>query len=302
MNLSLQHDTRRALVLGGGGSLGNAWLIGVVAGLCEGGVDVTGSDVIVGTSAGSTAAAQITAAPPADLLAGILEATPPSRPASPPTQAHPAAPPARPTVNYLEQTAAVIASATGPSDMRRRMGAWSLGTEGSSESAQARWRATVASRLGRDDWPTQRMLITAVDADTGEPVVFDRDSGVALADAVAASTAGTFALTIGDRRYFDGGYRTNADNADLASGYQRVVVASPFGGRSRLPAEWGMHLATQVGELRAAGSAVETIFPDADALGVFGDNMMDLSRRPAAARAGHAHGLRVAPELAGFWA
>ena len=54
----------RALVLGGGGSTGNAWLIGVVAGLFDAGLDVTQADLIIGTSAGSTAAAQITSANP----------------------------------------------------------------------------------------------------------------------------------------------------------------------------------------------------------------------------------------------
>ncbi len=42
----------RALVLGGGGSTGNAWLIGVIAGLFDAGLDVTESDLIIGTSAG----------------------------------------------------------------------------------------------------------------------------------------------------------------------------------------------------------------------------------------------------------
>ena len=66
---------------------------------------------------------------------------------------------------------------------------------------------------------------------------------------------------IGDDRYIDGGYRRN-ENADLAAGYARVLVLSPFGGRSRHPLEWGMQLAAQVDELRAGGSSVETIFPD----------------------------------------
>src|ERR1700710_269130 len=64
----------RALVLGGGGSAGNAWLIGVIAGLLDAGVDVTEADLIVGTSAGSTAAAQVTSASPTQLLAAILTA------------------------------------------------------------------------------------------------------------------------------------------------------------------------------------------------------------------------------------
>jgi len=69
----------RALVLGGGGSAGNAWLIGVIVGLFEAGLDVTEADLIIGTSAGSTAAAQITSANPTELLADILAAAPRQR-------------------------------------------------------------------------------------------------------------------------------------------------------------------------------------------------------------------------------
>jgi predicted acylesterase/phospholipase RssA len=50
----------RALIIGSGGASGNAWAIGVVAGLFDAQLDVTEADLIVGTSAGSTAAAQIT--------------------------------------------------------------------------------------------------------------------------------------------------------------------------------------------------------------------------------------------------
>jgi NTE family protein len=144
------------------------------------------------------------------------------------------------------------------------------------------------------------MLITAVDARTGEPVVFDRHSGVDLVDAVAASTSSGYPYRIGVSRYIDGGYRRN-ENADLAAGYARVLVLSPFSGRSRHPLEWGMQLAAQVDELRAGGSRVETIFPDSDSRTAFGDNMMDLSARPPAARAGYEQGRSRAGQLAEFW-
>jgi len=145
------------------------------------------------------------------------------------------------------------------------------------------------------------MLITAVDAHTGEPVVFDRHSGVDLVDAVAASCASGSAYSIGRSRYIDGGYRSNAENADLAAGCARVLVLSPLGGRSLQPLEWGMHLATQVDELRARGSKVVTIFPDSTSEHLFGANAMDLSMRPAAARAGRDQGSAVADQLAEFW-
>jgi NTE family protein len=204
----------------------------------------------------------------------------------------------------MEITSQIIAAAADAADMRRRMGAAALEADAASDgSAQTRWRATAVARLPSQDWPEQIIRITAVDAETGEPVVFDRQSGVDLADAVAASTSNGFGVPpyrIGNRWYIDGGYRRN-ENADLAAGYDRVLVLSPFGGRSRHPAEWGMQLATQVEELRAGGSRVETVFPDADSLTAFGTNMMDLSTRPPAARAGYAQGQSLAGHLTKFW-
>ena len=146
------------------------------------------------------------------------------------------------------------------------------------------------------------MLIPAVDADTGEPVVFHRDSGIDLVDAVAASTSSGFGgpYRIDESRYINGGYR-RSENADLAAGCGRVLVLSPFGGRSRMPAEWGMDLATQVRELRAGGSRVETVFPDAGAGDVFDANALDPSTRPQAARGGHDQGRALAEQVATIW-
>jgi NTE family protein len=144
------------------------------------------------------------------------------------------------------------------------------------------------------------VLITVVDARTGEPVVFDRHTGVDLVDAVAASTAGGPAYRIGDDWYIDGGYRS-VENADLAAGHERVLVLSPLGGRSRHPREWGTHLAAQVDELRAGGSSVETIVPDSNSEHLFGANAMDLSLRPPAARAGYDQGRALAEQLTAFW-
>ena len=295
----------RALVLGGGGAAGNAWEIGVIAGLSDAGLDVTEADLIVGTSSGSTVAAQISGATrPAELMANILAAAP--QPRTGPVGAAGGRVPIGPSANYMEITSAIIDAAENAADMRRRMGAAALATDAASHvSAQKQWRATVAARLPSSLWPARRILVAAVDADTGEPVVFDRDSGVDLVDAVAASTSSGFGVPpfgIGARRYINGGYRRN-ENADLAAGYARVLVLSPFSGRSRHPLAWGMHLATQVDELRAGGSKVETIFPDGTARDLLrmGANQMDPSTRPPAARAGYDQGKALAAQLAHFW-
>ena len=275
-------------MLGGGGSAGHAWEVGVLAGLYDAGVDLTDAELIVGTSAGATVAAQICSTSPAELFAAVVaEVHPP--PAGSSTAAH------------LDRTDRVIAAAADATDMRRRMGTTALAMEAASDGAWGpRWRRTVAARLTTEQWPERTLLITAVDARTGDPVVFDRHGGVDLVDAVAASTSASVVYPIDDDRYIDGGYRRN-ENADLAAGYERVVVLSPFGGRTRYPLEWGLQLATQVEELRAGGSVVETVFPDDDAVAAFGTTMMDLSARPPAAHAGHRHGTALAEQLTAFW-
>jgi NTE family protein len=290
----------RALVLGGGGSTGNAWLIGVIAGLFDAGLDVTTADLTIGTSAGSTAAAQIAGATPTELLAAILAAAPQRR--TGPVGSDRGRVPIRPVADHMERTSRIIAAAEGAADMRRRMGAAALDMDAASDGSwHTQWRATVAARLPSQHWPERTVLITAVDAHTGEPVVFDRHSGVDVADAVAASCASGLPYRIGDSRYIDGGYRSNAENADLAAGYRRVLVLSPFGGRTRTPLDWGMHLATQVDELRARGSRVQTIFPDSNSEHMFGANAMDPSLRPPAARAGYDQGRTLAGQLTEFW-
>jgi NTE family protein len=274
-------------------------LIGVIAGLFDAGLDVAEADLTIGTSAGSTAAAQITGATPTELLAAILAAAPQQR--SGPVKPDGGRIPIGPAADHMERTSAIIAAAEDAADMRRRMGAAALDTDAASDgSGQTRWRATVAARLPSQHWPERTVLITAVDAHSGEPVVFDRHSGVDLVDAVAASCASGFAYGIGGSRYIDGGYRRN-ENADLAAGYGRVLVLSPFGGRSRTPLDWGMQLAAQVDELRAGGSRVETIFPDSNSAHMFGANAMDLSLRPPAARAGYDQGRALAEQLTEFW-
>lgn len=283
---------RRALVLGGAGSAGNAWLIGLIAGLQEAGVDLTTADLTIGTSAGATTAAQITAASPSALLDAILTA--------PAASARRSRPPGAP--DPLAARDAIIAASADPADMRRRLGAAALAEDASRGAEHTpRWRALVASRLPRPEWPAQRVVITAVDARTGDPVLLDRGSGVELVDAVAASCSSGIAYRIGEDRLIDGGFRTNSVNADLAAGAERALVLSPFGDRSRVPREWAQDLPAQIAALRAAGTVVETVFPGPEALDAFGDDVMSPAARLPAAVAGRGQGRALAPRLREFW-
>jgi NTE family protein len=307
--MSQSHESPHnvALVLGGGGAAGNAWEIGIIAGLAEAGLDLTeAADLVIGTSAGATAAAQVRSGiPPADLLASVL--SPPAQPAAQNRER----PPSLPMGTVFERMRAISAAATSAADLQRAMGAFGLESDATLEPAAAQRRATVAARLPRREWPDRPMTVVTINAHTGELAAFDRDSGVDLVDAVTASTAlpGLVpTVSINGKRYIDGGVRS-PDNADLASGYANVVVLSPLGGRSqtppapgqfeglRRPPEWGTDLASQVEALRRQGSRVELITPDADSRAAMGANQMDPATRIPAARAGFAQGKQEAARM-----
>ena len=188
------NSNKRALVLAGGGAAGNAWELGLIAGLSDAGVDVTDADLIIGTSAGSTVAAQITSGTrPADVYAAILAEVHQPRTGGAGvgqgTRSERLGP-ELPGVVERDHRLCDGCVRHAPQDGRRgaRDGCLRNG------SSQTRWRDIVAARLPSQQWPQQPVLIAAVDAHTGEPVVFDRHSGVDLVDAVAASTLGDDAL------------------------------------------------------------------------------------------------------------
>jgi NTE family protein len=160
-------------------------------------------------------------------------------------------------------------------------------------------RKVVAARLAMDEWPPGRLLITAVDADTGEFTTFDSGSGVGLVDAVGASCAvpGVWPpVTINGRRWMDGGMRSPA-NADLAAGYDRVVVVAPmWRGLKPMPT-----VPEQVRELAKSCRAVAAVLPDAAAVEAFGRNLLDPRRRAPSARAGYAQAAAVAADVASVW-
>jgi NTE family protein len=306
-----QHPTPSslALVLGGGGAAGNAWLIGVIAGLAHAGLNLAdAADLVIGTSAGATAAAQVrSGVPVAELYASVLAApAPPSGQAGPPQRAPGGRPPGAPNALF-ERMRAINAASTSSAELQRAMGAFGLEYDADlPPGAGEQRRAVVAARLPRNEWPERPIVITAVDAHTGALVALDRDSGADLVDAVAASTAMPGpTVAINGRRYLDGGIRS-PENADLASGYATVVVLSPLGGpRPERPGQFeglrrfpDTELAGHVEALRAEGSRVEVVFPDSESLAAMGTNMMDLAARVPTARAGFAQGRREAARLA----
>ena len=267
-----------ALVLGGGGVAGIAWITGLLAGLEESGQDVTGADVLIGTSAGANVAAQIGSGLSLEaLLARQVEPALQSRELTV-------------ELNWDKLAADLqpyMAGASTQAEQLRNFGRFALDTDTVPEPARI---AVIESRLPSREWPLTPMRLTAVDCVSGELTVFDAASGVSLVDAVAASSAvpGIWPpVTIEGRRYMDGGVRS-ADNADLAAGAARVVVISPLGMDSPLPTS--MPLREVLAGLKDGGATVTVISPDEASLAAIGTNALDPATRVPAATAGRAQG------------
>lgn len=272
-----------ALVLGGGGVTGIAWELGVVAGLAEKGVDLVAPELIIGTSAGSTVAAQITSGRSIDEL--VVEQR----------REDSAEIAVDIDIDLMVEWLTVLGDTSLTDEERRaRVGAIALAADTVSEEVR---RTVIAARLPEHEWPAQPMEVTAVDAETGVFHRFDRHSGVSLVDAVAASCAvpGVWPpVTIDGRRYVDGGIRSTT-NADLAEGHDRVVVLSP------IPAAQTPALDRELAVLRGAGALVEVVSADEVALEAMGDNPLDPAARPAAVEAGREQGSAAAGGVGAVW-
>ncbi|MFI7696866.1 patatin-like phospholipase family protein [Nonomuraea sp. NPDC049655] len=282
-------DRRRALVLGGGGVAGIAWATGVLAGLADEGVDVRDADLIVGTSAGSAVGAQARSRLTVEELF--------QRQVDPALQAR-EIPAVFDAASFAAALQGILAGAHDRDELHRRIGAWALEAPTVGEPER---RAAVASRLPETDWPERPLVLVALDAATGETRLFDRASGVGLVDAVTASCAvpGVWPpVTIEGRRYIDGGVRSS-DNADLAAGFERVLVVSPQ--PPGAPASPWTSLEQEVALLRKEGSAVEVVSPDEGAVAAMGANPLDPAVRSPAAHAGREQGRRVAAVVHSLW-
>ncbi|HEU4327229.1 MAG TPA: patatin-like phospholipase family protein [Roseiflexaceae bacterium] len=279
----------KALVLGGGGTVGIAWETGVLSGLREAGVDVTGADLIVGTSAGSVVGAQLALGLPLEMMLATQLAL------SDPAQEQ--------AITFdLSRFATVAQLLTQAPDVTdellRQLGRIALESPTMPEADYLERFALL-----RLPWPARRLLVTAVEAEQGQFQVWDSAADAPLQAAVASSCAvpGLFPpVTIGGRRYMDGGMRSST-NADLARGHEAVLVITPIRPQAAGLGAAGRRLDQQVADLRAAGSRVAVIEPDEADWRELGVNLMDTSRRAEAAQVGQRHGRQAAGLIRDIW-
>ncbi len=284
-------DTRRALVLTGGGMGGTAWETGLLIGLMEHGVDLAAADLIVGTSAGSVTGAQL--ACDHDL-----------REAAEGLKAMAVSTPIEISLDDLQEVGgAQQVDDESDHDRMLRFGQIALAADPFPEEVMLMGFA----RYAEGPFP-ENYTCTAIDCETGELTVWDAKSGAPLDHAVASSCGapGIFpAITINGRRYYDGGV-CSATNAQLAIGYDKVLVVhmmivlpDPAGGGKAVyapdafPAEHDL--------LVKSGAAVEVIDPSHVVTEAIGINLMDPSSLPTIIDAGIAQGEELAPRIAAFW-
>ena len=276
----------RALVLGGGGVAGIAWETGLLFGLAEAGVDVIDADVIVGTSAGSAVAAQITSGTPLGELHD-KHAFPTDDSTEIPVEFD---------IEKMVADWSALMSQTEPGqELRAAIGRYALAA---STVPERRRREVIEARLPSHKWPDRDLRIVAVDASTGEERVFTADDGVDLVDVVAGSCAvpGIWPpMTIDGRRYIDGGVRSST-NVDLVSDFDIVLVLAPVEDLTVLDPD--VDKASKKVLKRKNTLAIR---PDEDSLAAFGANPLDPATARPAAQAGRAQAAAVTDDVRALW-
>ncbi len=283
------------LVLGAGGTLGEAWMTGILAGVEEStGLDLREVESFVGTSAGAIVAARLAAG---------------RRPRRPARRAQvTATAPAVAGPGRLERLATRLLAPACPPAMRLekipggliRGRVLALLPEGAHSTAEL--ERSLGRLRARFDG---RLRVAGVDLRSGRRVVFGAPGAPAatVARAVAASCAvpGYFRpVRIGDRDYVDGA-AWSLNNLDVAPAGRRteLLCLSPTAG---LPIDPGSPLGLvraalrsrqllEVAALRRRGARLRMIGPGRAAAQLMAPDLMDPTHREAVLRAGYAQGL-----------
>jgi NTE family protein len=284
---------RRALILTGGGLAASAWETGLVTGMADAGLDVRNADLFVGTSSGSRVALHL-----ASGAAHEDEYQRRLQPGAPSSER----PPVVDWVGILDGVARAKEAGGSRTEIMRRIG--SLAVAAASGRNGSSRREIVAAQLPMVTWPEKRVLIVTVNAETGERRAFDSDSGIDLVDAVIASTAffGWPPTLFQGEHYIDGGFYSS-DNADLATGFDRVMVLA-LKTPANVPYKKLVSLDEGVKTLQDSGVLVEVIQPDENTLAALAaaGGVMNPGISAPAARAGRVQGRSLVNErILSFW-
>ncbi|HEU5033773.1 MAG TPA: patatin-like phospholipase family protein [Mycobacteriales bacterium] len=300
MSRTADAGPRRALVLGGGGVLGAAWMIGALHAVSEAyDWDPRAAEILVGTSAGSVLAGLLGCGIGVDTLVNHQRGVPA---------------PGDPHIDFNHDTASGGALPPRP---QLRLGSAALLAHAarnprrhpplailSALAPRGRARLDAVHELMQavnpdGGWaPHPNTWIVTMDYETGRRVAFGRTGAPAadLADAVTASCSipGWYEpALIGGRRYVDGG-TCSPTSLDLLAGVglDEVVVLAPMAsfdyddppslvGRleRRFRRAMTKRILHEAGKVRRRGTTVTVLGPGREDLAAIGVNLMDHRRR-----------------------
>lgn len=295
---------RRGLVLGGGGVLGAAWMIGALAAVEQTyGWDPREAEVLVGTSAGSVLAGLLGCGVSVETLVNHQRGVP--APGDPqvdfdPDRASGGPLPPRPKLG-IGSTALLARAVRNPRRLPPLAVLSGLAPRGRGQlhAVAALVAAAMEMSGSGTGWaPHPATWIVAMDYETGRRVPFGRVGAppATLPEAVTASCAipGWYApVTIDGRRYVDGG-TLSPTSLDLVAGrgLDEVIVLAPMVsfefddpttlvGRveRRFRRAMTKRVLHEAGKVRRQGSAVTVLGPGREDLEAIGVNLMDPRRR-----------------------
>jgi NTE family protein len=286
--LVAQTEARVGLILGGGGIVGVNWELGVLAALhTHADWDPATAVVFAGTSAGSMVGAIVALGN--DLNKLVDERTADAAPPAPATE-----PLGTGDVTSLldPELMGLYLPQTGPLEERARR-AGQIALERQPMMRESEYRSLIALSVPSEAWPEADLRMTTVDCDTGETVILDRNSGLDLVTAVAASCAvpTIFPPVEHDGRHFTDGPR-GPFIADLATevGLDAIVFVGP-----RLLMEGGDEHA-ELDTLEADGMPIARITGGPELMGMI-MRLMDPGAAGTAALVGRADGEAEAAEV-----
>jgi NTE family protein len=289
MMSNVPSSRERALVLGGGGQVGISWELGLITGLRAAGVDLADANFVLGTSAGSNAGGLLTMG--VDLVTSweslVTRWKAPSR-------ADVRAEMGTRLDAMIQVMIGDAASARSPEESRIVLGRFALEATTMPETTFLKAFATFRDQ----PWPST-YACTTIDATTGAFTVWTESSGVPLDLAIASSSAvpGVYPpVSILGARYIDGGMRS-ATNADVATGYERVLLVSV------IPPSLVPIVEQERISLTEGGARVEVIYPSDEMVEVSGRGafLMDTTRCAAGFEAGMKQGVTEADRVGAFW-
>jgi NTE family protein len=299
------------IVLAGGGTLGEAWMTGLLAGVEDAaGIDLRESECFVGTSAGSIVAARLAAGARLRRPRSVAPALDPgSPPASPATDlVGPAAAYAEAgALDWIERTAGpILAPIIGPAmRLERRPGELVRRAILSILPDGTRSLADLERAIDRDHARFDgRLRIVGVDRASGRRVVFGAPGAppatVARAVVASCSIPSFFRpIEIAGRAYVDGGV-WSITNLDVAPAGRRtellclnpmrglpVATISRLGVVSRVVRS---RESVELAVVRGRGARVRVIGPAPEAARLMAPSLMDPGPREAVLHAGYAQG------------